>query len=135
MDLTKCIALKTRLGPDEYGQVVPIVEFFDGNDDQGSIGCNLVPHPGVDVFRDVLTGLLRRPDVEAVYAQISELDPGEESWPFTDTVLVAGKISADDLRSVVSSLQPDEVSDSKQFGVSKAIAKRHGSPMLVVWWD
>jgi hypothetical protein len=135
MDLSKCKALKTRLGPDQYGQLVPIAEFFDGNDDLGSIGCNLDPHPGVDAFRDVLTGLLRRPDVEAVYAQISELDPGQESWPFTDTVLVAGRISANDLRSVVSSLQPDEVGDSTQFGVSPSIAEPQGSPVLVVWWD
>jgi hypothetical protein len=136
MDLNKCKALKTRLGPDLYGQVVPITEFFDGNDDKGSIGCNLYPdHPGVEAFRDVLTGLLRRPDVEAVYAQISELDPGEESWPFTDTVLVAGKISAEDLRNAVNSLQPDEVGDSTQFGVSPSVAQQHGSPVLVVWWD
>jgi hypothetical protein len=135
MDQSKCQALKARLGPESSGQVVPIAEFFDGNDDPGSIGCNLDPHPGVDVFRDVLTGLLRRPDVEAVYAQISELDPGEESWPFTDTVLVAGKISADDLRNAVSSLQPDEVGDADQYGVAPSLAARHGSDVLVVWWD
>jgi hypothetical protein len=135
MDRNKCNALKTRLRPDQYGQVVPIAEFFDGNDDLGSIGCNLDPHPGVDAFRDVLTGLLHRPDVKAVYVQISELDPGEDSWPFTDTVFVSGKISADDLRSAVSSLQPDEVGDSTQFGVSPSTADRYGSPLLVVWWD
>jgi hypothetical protein len=135
MDLSKCEALKTRLGPDQNGQLIPIAEFFDGNDDLGSIGCNLDPHPGVDAFRDLLTGLLRRPDVEAVYVQIAELDPGEESWPFTDTVLVAGKIPADALRSAVSSLQPDEIGDSQQFGVSPSIAERHASPVLVVWWD
>jgi hypothetical protein len=135
MDHNKCKALKIRLGPEQFGQLVPIAEFFEGNDDLGSIGCNLDPHPGVAAFRDVLTGLLRRPDVEAVYAQISELDPGEESWPFTDTVLVAGKMSVDELRNAVSSLQPDEVGDAWQFGVSPAIAERHGSPILVVWWD
>lgn len=135
MDLRKCKALKTRLGPDQYGQAVPIAEFFDGNDDLGSIGCNLQPHPGIYAFREILTGLLRRPDVETVYSQISELDPGEESWPFTDSVLVAGTISPDDLRNAVSSLQPDEVGDSKQFGVSPSIGERHGSPVLVVWWD
>jgi hypothetical protein len=70
-----------------------------------------------------------------VYAQISELDPGEESWPSTDTVLVGGKISADDLRAVVSALQPDEVGDSKEFGISPSIAERHGFPLLAVWWD
>ncbi len=135
MDLGKCKALKARLGPDQYGQIVPISEFFDGNDDLGSIGCNLDPHPSVARFQDVLTGLLKRPDVKGVYAQISELDPGEDSWPFADTVLVAGTISIDNLRSVVASLQPDEVGDSTQFGVSPAVAEPHGSPVLVVWWD
>ena len=98
MDTKKCQALKTRLGPEFYGQVIPVAEFFDGNDDPGSIGCNLSLHPGIDVFRKVLTGLLRRPDVAAVYSIISELDPGEDCWPFSDTVLVIGKISVEELR-------------------------------------
>lgn len=135
MDLKKCNDLKSRLGPDEYGQIVPIVEFFDGNDDSGSIGCNLLSHPGMDRFREVLTGLLNRPDVKAVFAAISELDPGEDSWPFTDTVLVVGTISSDDLHSLVSELQPDEIGDSAEFGISPLIAQQHRSPVLVVWWD
>lgn len=135
MDLQKCQALKDRLGPEEYGQVVPIAEFFDGNDDLGSIGCNLNVHPGIDAFRNVLDGLLRRPDVAAVYAQISELDPGEDFWPFADKVLVAGRISVDDLREAVSSLMPDEVGDAAEFGVSPSVIERHDAPLLVVWWD
>src|SRR5437762_12173923 len=109
MDEAKCQALKDKLSAQPEPQIVPIAEFFDGNDDLGSIGCNLDQHPGVGTFRDVLTGLLRRSDVQAVYAQISELDPGEDSWPFSDTVLVVGSISTDDLQKAVSSLQPDEV--------------------------
>jgi hypothetical protein len=82
-----------------------------------------------------LTGLLGRPDVRAVYAQISELDPGEGCWPFTDTVLVAGTIAADVLREAVAVLQPDEVGAAEQFGVSPSIGERHGCPVMVVWWD
>ena len=135
MDDTKCKALKDELAAQPEPQIVAAERFFDGNDDPGSIGCNLDEHPGVDAFRDVFAGLLRRPDVQAVYAQISELDPGDGCWPFTDTVLVAGTISADDLREAVSSLQPDEVGDAAQFGVSPAIGKKHGTPVLAVWWD
>lgn len=135
MDNAKCQTLKQQLADQPEPQIVSVAQFFDGNDDLGSIGCNLDPHPGVDAFRDVLTGLLGRPDIQAVYAQISELDPGEGSWPFTDTILVVGKISADDLRSAVISLQPDEVGASEAFGVSPHIAESHGSPVLVVWWD
>jgi hypothetical protein len=135
MDDAKCKALKDELRPQPEPQIVAVQRFFDGNDDPGSIGCNLMEHPGVDVFRDVLIGLLRRPEVHAVYAQISELDPGEGCWPFTDTVLVAGTISADELRETVSALQPDEVGDAEQFGISPDIATRHDSPVLAIWWD
>ena len=87
-------------------QVVRAERFFDGNDDTGSIGCNLSEHPGIAAFQEILTGLEDRSDVQAVYTQIRELDPGEDSWPFTDTVLVAGTISTGDLTAAVSSLEP-----------------------------
>ena len=47
-----------------------------------------------------------RSDVQAVYTQITELDPGEDSWPFTDTVLVARTISTGDLAAAVRSSIP-----------------------------
>jgi hypothetical protein len=135
MDEAKCRALKAELTPQPVPQVVPIARFFDGNDDLGSIGCNLDPHPGIDRFRNVLTGLLGRPDVQAVYAQISELDPGEGCWPFTDTIIVAGTIPIDDLGEAVTVLQPDEVTAAEQFGVSPSIGQRHHCPIIVIWWD
>jgi len=135
MDNAKCKALKAELVAQPEPQIVSVERFFDGNDDPGSIGCNLIEHPGVDTFRDVLTGLLRRRDVQAVYAQISELDPGEGCWPFADTVLVVGAIPADELRSAVSTLEPDEVAGAEDFGVSPSIAERHGSTVLAAWWD
>jgi hypothetical protein len=135
MDNAKCNALKAELAAQQEPQVVPIARFFDGNDDLSSIGCNLDPHPGVDRFRNALMGLLRRPDVDAVYAQISEADPGEGCWPFTDTVLVVGTMPVDVLRQAVSALQPDEVGPAAQFDVSSSIGERHGSPVMVVWWD
>jgi hypothetical protein len=135
MDEIKCRALKTELAAQPEPQIVAAERFFDGNDDLGSIGCNLIEHPGVDAFRDTFAALLRRPDVHAIYARISELDPGDECWPFTDTVLVVGTISADELREAVSALQPDEVGDAKEFGISAAIARKHGEPVLAIWWD
>jgi hypothetical protein len=135
MDNAKCKALKAELAAQPEPQIVSVERFFDGNDDPGSIGCNLIEHPGVDTFRDVLIGLLRRPDVQAVYAQISELDPGEGCWPFADTVLVVGAIPTDELRSALSMLEPDDVAAAEDFGVSPSIAERHGSPVLAAWWD
>jgi hypothetical protein len=136
MDKAKCKALKAELASEDELPIVPIERFFDGNDDLGSIGCNLARrHPGVDAFRDILTGLLRRPDVHALYAQIFELDPGEGSWPFTDTVLVVGEIPVVELSRLVSALMPSEVETAENFGISPSIAARHGAPVIVVWWD
>lgn len=135
MDDTKCKALKAELAAQPEPQIVSVERFFDGNDDLGSIGCNLTEHPGMDVFRDILTGILRRPGVEAVYAQISELDPGDGCWPFADTVFVVGKISADELRDAVATLQPDTVGDAEDFGIPSQISERHSSPVFAIWWD
>ena len=134
MDDAKCRVLKAELAAQPEPQVVPIDRFLDGNDDLGSIGCNLDPHPGIARFRQVLTGLLARPDVEALYARIAELDPGEGCWPFADTVLVVGTIPAADLRSAVGGLLPDEVGPADGFGVPPAVAE-HRSPISVLWWD
>jgi len=135
MDETKCNALKAELASQPEPQIVAAERFFDGNDDLGSIGCNLIEHPGVEAFRDVFAGLLRRPDVQAVYAQISELDPGDGCWPFTDTILVAGSIPVEELHEAVNALQPSEVGDAERFADSPAVATKHGTPVLAVWWD
>jgi hypothetical protein len=135
MDDAKCRTLKAELAAQPEPHVVPIERFFDGNDDLGSIGCNLVPHPGVERFRRVLTGLLARPDVEAVYARVSEPDPGDGCWPFADSVLVVGTVPADGLRAAVGELHPDEVGPAEGLGVPPALFDRHRSPVSVLWWD
>ena|SRR5215475_5344759 len=135
MDAAKCRALKSDLAAQPQPPLVAIERFFDGNDDLGSIGCNLMPHPGVEAFRDVLTGLLCRPDVTAVYAQIAEVDPGAESWPFTDTIAVVGAIAAAELQRAVAPLQPDEVGSAADLGLSPAIGRKHGAHVLGAWWD
>jgi hypothetical protein len=135
MDDTKCRALKAELAAQPEPQIVSIERFFDGNDDLGSIGCNLMEHPGIATFRDVLTGLLRRPDVEAVYAQVAELDPGDGCWPFTDTIFIVGTISPDELRNLLGSLEPDVVSSGEPFGTPTLIKQKHQAPVLTAWWD
>ena len=135
MDAAKCKALKAELAEQPAPQIVSVERFFDGNDDLGSIGCNLMDHPGVEAFRDLLTGLLRRPDVQAVYAQISELDPGDGCWPFTDTIFIVGAISPDELRDILSPLEPDEVGLGEQFHIPTLITQNHQAPVWTAWWD
>lgn len=135
VDESKKKALVESLSTQAEPYVVSIKRFFDGNNDMGSIGCNLIQHPGIDRFRNILTDLLRRDDVEAVFAQISELDPGEGSWPFSDTVLVVGEISPDELRKIVSPLEPDEIGAGEEYGAPHEFLKKYHSPVYAVWWD
>ena len=66
MDTAKCRAVKQELAAQPEPQLVSAARFFDGNDDLGSIGCNLSDHPGIETFRKLLVGVMDRPDVEAV---------------------------------------------------------------------
>ena len=134
MDTAKRDRLVTRLSGEPEPRLVPIGEFFDGNDDVGSIGCNLLEHPGVAAFRDAFARVAARPDVEAVYAQIAELDPGDDCWPFADTVFVTGAIPPGELARELAPLEPDEVGPAGGFDRPEALT-RHGAPVLVAWWD
>ena len=127
--------LIARLAEQPEPLLVRIEEFLAGNDDLGSIGCNLSEHPGMDVFREVFGRLAARPDVEAIYAQIAELDPGGDSWPFADTVYVAGPIPQDQLARALAPLQPDEVTLQSPADVPPSLDRRTGTPVHVVWWD
>ena len=131
MDLKKCNALKADFYRQPEPWIVSAERFFDGNDDNSSIGWNVVPYPGIDTFRDLLTGLLQRSDVEAVYAQLDELDLSENVWPSTDWFYVIGTISPDELRSILSPLKPYEVCPI-EFAVPEFIKQRHQKPVVAV---
>lgn len=135
MDLSKCQTLKKELADQPEPNYVPISRFFDGNDDPGSIGCNLDPHPGIDKFRQILTGLLKRADVQSIFAQIAEVDPGEEYWPFTDTVLVVGTITETELQAAVNVLQPDEVGLAESCSFPASLTDHTDLPVQILWWD
>jgi hypothetical protein len=135
MDITKRNQLVEQLAKEPAPQVVPIDRFFDGNDDVASIGCNLTQHPGIHNFKAVLTSLAHRGNVDAVYAQIAEVDPGDWHWPFTDTIFVVGRIELDELKKLLEPLQPDEVGPGKNFGIPASITAKHKGPVLAAWWD
>ena len=135
MDVAKCVALKRDLDRQPEPQIVPIVTFFDGNDDLASIGCNLMEHPGIETFAAILGGLLRRSDVKAVYAQIAELDPGDDFWPFTDTVIVIGSIATEELQAILAPLQPDEVGPVDAGLLPPALSDDERRSALIAWWD
>lgn len=104
--------------------------FFDGNDDIGSIGCNLLEHPGIPLFCRVLTEVSARAAVSEVLVEVMETnhdDPG--SWPFSERIFVIGSMTADQVRDRVAVLEPDEVEDE---GLAET---PHSGRVVSVWWD
>lgn len=56
-------------------------------------------------------------------------------WPFTDTVVVFGRIEAHELRQLLRELEPDEVAPAREFGIADEVLSRHAVPALAAWWD
>jgi hypothetical protein len=123
--------------PADAVSVVSLESFFDGNRDQGSIGCNLSPHPGLDRFRDILTRLRNNPNVQDVLVEIDDVsDPS--CWPFSGAVHVFTSLSAADLASLAADLRPEEPLDEKSFVPHNIVglpSPRPGMRRLSLWWD
>jgi hypothetical protein len=102
--------LKTRieeLGGGNAYPVVPLEPFFEGNEDIASIGPNLEPHPGVQMFYRVLRGIRERPEVSDVVLQVSEVMEGEDEWPFVEAAYVITSAPDEEVHEWARSLQPD----------------------------
>ena len=104
----------TRNGnPEDRKVPVPLLtleEFFSGNDETGSIGCNLLSAPTPGQFYDLLASLREREDVSDIRVQITCLDDPGRQWPFSDTIWFVTTASEVAVRSwFPSELAPDEV--------------------------
>jgi hypothetical protein len=92
--------------------LVSLEDFFTGNDDEGSIGCNLTRHPGVDVFYQTLRQIRARPNVQDVLIGITDLQEVDvTTWPFSDTVYILADASQNQVEEWIHSLSPDECSE------------------------
>ncbi len=116
--------------------VVTLEDFFLGNTDRGSIGCNLgADQPEISEFYDVLLEIRSKPEVQDVLVRIYEYDD-PSSWPFTDTVYILTSARMQQVREWVAPLKPDEVYAEWMYGAPPK-APRLASNMIPysVWWD
>ena len=120
----------------EYpGPTISPEDFFEGNDDMGSIGCNLSDHPGVDNFYRIFERIRSRRDVQDVLVEIKDL-VDEHSWPFTDTIFVLTSMEEHELKNLVAELNPDEVGQFPQASIPTDLPTlKIGMRALGVWWD
>ena len=97
--------------PDTPAPLVTLEEFFEGNDDPGSIGCNLAGEVVPSEFYELLKAVRDRSDVACVVVQVTMHDD-PEAWPFSDTVWVITSATSAQVRSwVPDRLAPDELLD------------------------
>ena len=122
--------------PSAQRPLLTLSEFFDGNDDFGSIGCNLSPPPGPAKFHEVLKHIAERPDVAHVRVQITMFDD-PEMWPFSDTVWVITSATPETVaRWFDASLKPDGCTAGWTEGVSfDPVTVPEGMRPVACWWD
>src|SRR5204862_5889798 len=90
------------------GPTVTLEEFVEGNDDSGSIGCNLVPTLSPANFYRILKEIRSRKDVQDVFVEIRDMEDTEGIWPFSDTVFVLTSADPEELKKWLKTLSPDE---------------------------
>ena len=115
--------------------LLTLAEFFDGNDVVGSIGCNLIPTPTPAEMREVLEGILERPDVKDIRVQVTMFDDPE--WPFSDTVWLMTSAPTSEIAGwFPDDLAPDDVWEGWQEGVSyEPYEVPEGVRPVACWWD
>jgi len=92
--------------------LVSLEDFFQGNNDEGSIGCNLLEHPGLDLFYKLLKGIRNRNDVQDVVVAIIEVEEDfPDMWPFSDHVYIITSASQPEVEEWLRDLQPNEVNE------------------------
>ena len=77
--------------------LVTLEEFFEGNDDYGSIGYNFYPdQPSPSEFYSLFKSIRVKPEVADIRVEVKDLeDP--EGWPSTDTVWIITKATVKDV--------------------------------------
>jgi hypothetical protein len=117
--------------------VVSLEDFFEGNQDLGSIGCNLIKHRGTQKFFDTLRSIRELPDVQDVLVEIHEVDESDDfSWPFSERVYVYTTAGKEEVSNWLKPLGPDEIEEGFVQGKPYAAPEAgEGMRVLAAWWD
>ena len=128
------------LGPPSPDRPLPLVtleQFFVGNDDYGSIGCNLTPMPGPQFFFEKLKLIRSQPNVQDLLVEVYEAEEEDQSmWPFADRVYVFTEGTPEDVAHWTLALQPDAIEEGFANGKPDCAPEmKPGYKCYSVWWD
>jgi hypothetical protein len=127
-----------RLGhPDDPVTPRPLVsvdEFFSGNSEIGSIGCNLASAPSPEQFHKLFLAIAQRTEVKDIRIQITAFDVPE--WPFSDTVYIMTNASPEAVASwFPEDLKPDETWLGFADQAYEPYVVPAGVQPIACWWD
>lgn len=118
--------------------IVSLDDFFIGNEDIGSIGCNLSPPLTQGIFYQNLKDICSRPDVEEIWIEITDLEednPDPLTWPFSDKIFIVTSASQPEVARWLEPLQPDEVDSFYINSRLKSTELEAGTKIYRAWWD
>ena len=117
--------------------LVTLEEFFIGNDDYGSIGCNLLPPLGPHRFYEKLIEIRGRSNVHDVLVEINEVvEEDPTTWPFSDSVFVLTNATLNEVASWAAELKPDAIQPSPTSGRQRRMPDLPpGVRPYRLWWD
>jgi hypothetical protein len=123
--------------PQEPSPVASLEDFFEGNRDEGSIGCNLSEHPGIERFYEVLKEIRARDDVQDVLIEISQVEEEfDDMWPFSETVYIMTSADASEVKEWMEPLGPSEIFEGWGYGKPSAAPElKWGMVVRGAWWD
>ncbi|MBM7703003.1 hypothetical protein [Metabacillus iocasae] len=116
--------------------IVSLEDFFEGNEDEGSIGCNLLEHPGIESFYNVLLDIRNMDNVQDVFVEIMEIEDNEDYWAFSERVYILTSADISEVEEWIAQLQPSETDEGYAFGKPPVAPNlKEGYKVLSVWWD
>ena len=133
-DLISEIEAQGGLSHRNPAPIVSLELFFEGNDEEGSIGCNLRKHPGIDVFYDMLNFIRRKEEVQDVLVEIHEVE--DDFWPYSERVYILSTETESEIMRWLDILEPSDITEGYQFCEPfQAPTLSPGYKVYSVWWD
>lgn len=123
---------------DDAAPIVSLDDFFLGNEDYGSIGCNLNCAISPQAFYETLKSIRSRSDVQEIWIEITDSNQEDSDslmWPFSDQIYLVTSASRQEVADWTAFLQPDEVDTNHINRRLGWVTNESDMKIYRVWWD
>ncbi|MDB5086575.1 MAG: hypothetical protein JWR09_569 [Mucilaginibacter sp.] len=114
---------------------ISIEDFFDGNEDDGSIGANIYPDPpSLLEFYNTLKEIRNATKTDTLFVRIADVD--DTDWFYSDTIYISGDYTLTEVKNMFKSLKPDDIYEGRMYdGASNIPPIIPGNKAYSIWWD